>query len=71
MIFAGISGSAAADTSAIGSIMMPAMIRAATSGLRVRLQASPDDRADHPAQHPDDHLRLHDGLSIGQLSWLG
>jgi len=27
MIFAGISGSAAADTSAIGSIMMPAMIR--------------------------------------------
>ena len=28
MIFAGISGSAAADTSAIGSIMMPAMVKA-------------------------------------------
>lgn len=41
MIFAGISGSAAADTSAIGSIMMPAMIkRGYKRGFVVTLQAS-------------------------------
>lgn len=41
MIFSGISGSSAADTSAIGSIMMPAMIkRGYKRGFVVTLQAS-------------------------------
>ena len=59
-IFSGVSGSAAADTAAIGSIMIPAMKKEGYAlrlrGLRggVRLHDGPD----HPAQHPVHRLRL-------------
>ena len=69
MIFAGISGSAAADTSAIGSIMMPAMIRRGYKrGFVCVLQASAGTIG--PIIPPSVLMIIYGsmtGLSIGQL----
>ncbi len=73
MIFAGISGSAAADTSAIGSIMMPAMIRRGYKrGFVVVLQASAGTIG--PIIPPSILMIIYGsmtGLSIGQLFLAG
>jgi C4-dicarboxylate transporter DctM subunit len=73
MIFAGISGSAAADTSAIGSIMMPAMIRRGyTRGFVCVLQASAGTIG--PIIPPSILMIIYGsmtGLSIGQLFLAG
>lgn len=73
MIFAGISGSAAADTSAIGSIMMPAMIRRGYKrGFVVVLQASAGTIG--PIIPPSILMIIYGsmtGLSIGRLFLAG
>jgi len=73
MIFAGISGSAAADTSAIGSIMMPAMIRRGYKrGFVCVLQASAGTIG--PIIPPSILMIIYGsmtGLSIGQLFLAG
>ncbi len=73
MIFAGISGSAAADTSAIGSIMMPAMIRRGYKrGFVVVLQASAGTIG--PIIPPSILMIIYGsmtGLSIGELFLAG
>ena len=73
MIFAGISGSAAADTSAIGSIMMPAIIRRGYKrGFVVVLQASAGTIG--PIIPPSILMIIYGsmtGLSIGQLFLAG
>jgi C4-dicarboxylate transporter DctM subunit len=73
MIFAGISGSAAADTSAIGSIMMPAMIRRGYQrGFVVVLQASAGTIG--PIIPPSILMIIYGsmtGLSIGRLFLAG
>jgi C4-dicarboxylate transporter DctM subunit len=73
MIFAGISGSAAADTSAIGSIMMPAMIRRGYKrGFVVVLQASAGTIG--PIIPPSILMIIYGsmtGLSVGQLFMAG
>ena len=73
MIFAGISGSAAADTSAIGSIMMPAMIRRGYKrGFVVVLQACAGTIG--PIIPPSILMIIYGsmtGLSIGKLFLAG
>ena len=73
MIFAGISGSAAADTSAIGSIMMPAMIRRGYKrGFVVVLQASAGTIG--PIIPPSILMIIYGsmtGLSVGRLFMAG
>ena len=73
MIFAGISGSAAADTSAIGSIMMPAMIRRGYQrGFVVVLQASAGTIG--PIIPPSILMIIYGsmtGLSVGRLFMAG
>ena len=62
MLFGGITGSAVAETAALGSILIPSMVRRGypasyAAGLhRVRR----DDRRADPAERADDHLRLPD-----------
>jgi len=73
MIFAGISGSAAADTSAIGSIMMPAMIRKGYKrGFVVVVQASAGTIG--PIIPPSILMIIYGsmtGLSVGRLFLAG
>ncbi len=73
MIFAGISGSAAADTSAIGSIMMPAMMQKGYKrGFVVVLQASAGTIG--PIIPPSILMIIYGsmtGLSVGRLFMAG
>ena len=66
-IFSGVSGSAAADTAAIGSIMIPAMKKEGyASDFAVCVVASACTMGpDHPAQHPVHRLRLA-GAGVGR-----
>ena len=63
MLFAGLSGSAVADTSALGSMLIPAMEKNGYSPpLRRRdHRRLLGHRPDHPALGHHDHLRLHHG----------
>ena len=68
MIFAGIQGSGVADASAIGSIMIPSMVKQgygkdyAVGDHRLR----GDHRPHHPAEHRDDHVRVLHGAFGGE-----
>ena len=67
MLFAGLSGSAVADVSALGSMLIPAMEK---QGYTRRFAAAITaailgDRPDHPALGDHDHLRLCHGRKRG------
>ena len=60
-IFSGISGSAVADASALGRILIPSMVKEGyPRGYAAAVTAAAvGARADHPAQHHHGDLRLH------------
>ena len=72
MVFAGVSGSSVADTSAIGSILVPAM-KSQRLQARLRCRAGRlrrHHRRHHPAEHDDDRLRL-DGQRLDRRAVSG
>ncbi len=70
MFFAGLSGAAAADTAAVGSLLIPAMKKKGygTDIADQRHGYGGLDRNRHSAEHPDDHSRrITASVSIGGL----
>ena len=72
VLFAGVSGSAAADTAAVGSMLIPSMLKNGyPRGLAAVIQACAGSLGDYPAQPYHDYLLLLTGLSIGECFMAG